>query len=409
MKSARQPNEFLRHERLRRGWSLDQTAENLRLLAFRLGQPEPGVDGNMVSRWERGLHQPAPCYVRLLSLLFNRSAAELGLPAPGDSPVLDRAGDTFELARHAVAGDVDPAAMESLERAVDRLCREYSTIRPTVLLPRVQQRLWQVDQSLRGRTTLSQHRQLLDASGWLHLLLSVLHYDLGDREAAEASRDAALYVGRDAEDPVIQAWAFETPAYFAIFEDRARDAVELIRAGRELAPEGTSVFAALNMQEARAWARLGDRKAAEEALGRGMAAIERLPAPEHPEHHFIFDPEKFAYYASTAYAWLGMAAQTEKYARQVIGRNDDPRRRNFWPGRVRGAYLDLALALAKEGRIDEAGQLGTQALDDCVLRSWILRRATDLHRAVASHRELQSVKEFDDRYLLARHEGTQRV
>jgi hypothetical protein len=160
------------------------------------------------------------------------------------------------------------------------------------------------------------------------------------------------------------------------------------------------------MQEARAWARLGDRKAAEEALARGLAAIERLPTPQHPEHHFVFDPDKFAYYASTAYAWLGMAAQTEKYASQVIGHNDDPRLRNFWPGRVRGAYLDLALALAKEGRIDEAGQLGTQALEDCVLRSWIMRRATDLHRTLGSHPELPSVKEFEERYLLARQGAT---
>jgi transcriptional regulator with XRE-family HTH domain len=404
-KSRRHPNELLRQERLNRGWSLDQMAEHLRVLAFRLGQPEPGVDGNMISRWERGLHQPAPRYVQLLSLLLDRSASELALRAPDESPTVARAGDTFELARKAAATDIDPAALESLERAVDRLSREYSSISPTLLLPRVQQRLWQVDQALRGRTTLSQHRQLLRASGWLHLLLAVLHYDVGDREAAEVSRDAALYVGRDVGDPVIQAWAFETPAYFALFEDRARDAIELIRAGREFAPEGTSVAAALHMQEGRAWARLGDKRAAEEALGRGLAAIERLPVPEHPEHHFVFDPAKFAYYASTAYAWLGMSAQTERYARQVIGQNDDPRRANFWPGRVRGAYLDLALALAKEGRLDEASELGVQALDDCVLRSWIMRRATHLHRLLVAHPELRSVKDFDERYLLARHEG----
>lgn len=48
--------------------------------------------------------------------------------------------------------------------------------------------------------SLTQHRRLLDAAGWLRVLLSVLHYDIGDREAAEASRDAALRFGQESGD-----------------------------------------------------------------------------------------------------------------------------------------------------------------------------------------------------------------
>jgi hypothetical protein len=122
---------------------------------------------------------------------------------------------------HATASDVDQAAIDTLVRAVDRLSREYSTVPPGILLPRVQQRLWQIDRLLGGRTTLGQHRQLLDAAGWLHILLSVLHYDIGDREAAEASRDAALRFGQESGDTEVQGWAFEAPAYFALFDGRA--------------------------------------------------------------------------------------------------------------------------------------------------------------------------------------------
>src|SRR5207248_7076583 len=107
------------------------------------------------------------------------------------------------------------------------------------------------------------------ASGLLHLLLAALHFDVGEREVAEASRDAALHLGRETRDREVQAWAFETSAYFAIFERRPREAIDLARAGRELAPAGTSAFAAVSMQEARAFARLGDRAAAEAALLRG--------------------------------------------------------------------------------------------------------------------------------------------
>jgi hypothetical protein len=55
----------------------------------------------------------------------------------------------------------------------------------------------------------------------LHILLSVLHYDIGDREAAEASRDAALRFGQESGDTEVQGWAFEAPAYFALFDGRA--------------------------------------------------------------------------------------------------------------------------------------------------------------------------------------------
>jgi tetratricopeptide (TPR) repeat protein len=377
-------------------------AQELHNLAFRLGEPEPAVDGNMISRWERGLHQPGPRYVRLLCLAFDEAPQALGLSGNATNRLPTRTEGTFDLSRNATASEVDPASIRSLDDAVDRLSREYSTVPPAPLLTRVQQRLWQIDHLRRSRMTLDQHRHLLETAGWLHILLAILHYDLGDREAAETSRDAALHFGRESENAEIQGWAFETPAYFALFDGRARDAIDLCIAGQDLAPQESSVFAALNMQEARAWARVGDRHAAEEALLRGSAALDQLPEPKHPDNHFVFDKDKFAYYASTTYAWLGMPKNTQRYASQVIEVNRDPRRPNFWPGRVKGAHLDLGLALAKRNRPDEASHEGLQALRDYAPRTWILRRAADLDRALASHSELPEVRDFHERFIEAR-------
>jgi hypothetical protein len=50
-------------------------------------EPEPGVDWNTVSRWERGVTRPYPYYTRLLCLLFDVSAAELGLVEEPQLPV----------------------------------------------------------------------------------------------------------------------------------------------------------------------------------------------------------------------------------------------------------------------------------------------------------------------------------
>src|SRR5438132_217094 len=102
------------------------------------------------------------------SALYDEAPEGLGLPIAAEDPVAGRASETFELAMQATASGLDQAAIDTLVRAIDPLSREYSTVLPCVLIPRVQQRLWQIDRLLGGRMTLDQHRQLLDAAGWLH-------------------------------------------------------------------------------------------------------------------------------------------------------------------------------------------------------------------------------------------------
>ena len=81
----RRPNLKLRRQRRLRGWSIDELADELCRLAGRLGEPLPGVNGSMVSRWERGVRSPRPRYVRLLCKLFDLPADELGLVEPDHS------------------------------------------------------------------------------------------------------------------------------------------------------------------------------------------------------------------------------------------------------------------------------------------------------------------------------------
>jgi hypothetical protein len=59
---------------------------------------------------------------------------------------------------------------------------------------------------------------------------------------------------------------------------------------------------------------------------------------------------------------------------------------------VRGAHLDLGLALAKQGHADEAAAEGLLALADYVPRTWILRRARDLDRALRARGEVREVR-----------------
>jgi transcriptional regulator with XRE-family HTH domain len=81
--------EALRSRRDELGWTQMRAALEIRTAADRAGQPDLPVDGNMVSRWERGI-RPSRFYVRWIVVAYGRSATELGLSAPPARRTLGR-------------------------------------------------------------------------------------------------------------------------------------------------------------------------------------------------------------------------------------------------------------------------------------------------------------------------------
>jgi hypothetical protein len=56
---GKRPNVLLRRQREQRGWSLKRVAEELCRLCEDEGQ-FPGVNENIIGKWERGVKRPAP-------------------------------------------------------------------------------------------------------------------------------------------------------------------------------------------------------------------------------------------------------------------------------------------------------------------------------------------------------------
>ena len=131
----------------------------------------------------------------------------------------DGLGEAVDLLRQIEASDLAPETLERVDRAVDRLCRSYSSSPPGEVRQEARRLLRRITLLLGGRLTLQQRRQLLVAAGWLSLLASALHYDVGDRAAADAAREVALQLGRQASHQEIMAWAFEAQAWFAVCDD----------------------------------------------------------------------------------------------------------------------------------------------------------------------------------------------
>src|SRR6266540_5621510 len=246
---------------------------------------------------------------------------------------------------------------------------------------------------------LAEHRRLLVAAGWLETLRATLAFDLHDLAAAEASRTVAHRLGVQAEHPEIVAWTLELRAWWALVAQRFREAIDFARAGQAAAPQRSSAMAQLAVQEARTWARLGDRRETTAALRRAAVTLAALPTPAHPEHHLVFDGSKLHFYAATCYAFLGMPDPAEEHAREVIYQCSDGR----WRGRLSSSHVDLALARVHRGEVDGAAEAGLRALTMFETPSpGTLWRSSDLHRALRPHRDVAEVADWRERYVLAR-------
>jgi tetratricopeptide (TPR) repeat protein len=262
------------------------------------------------------------------------------------------------------------------------------------------QRLRYIARMLDGRTTLHQHRELLVTAGWLALLLGCLHYDLGEREPAEAARQAAYQAGLQAGHGEIIAWSYELAAWFALTEGRYQGVVTFAEAGQQHAGL-TSAMVQLVLQKARGQARLGERQAVRAGLDRGAKLLEQLSPAGHPEHHFVFDHTKWIFYAATCYTWLGDDEPAEEHANEVIAYHTQPDGSSNAPMRTANSHMDLAVIHARRGNLDEAVCHGMTALGfERKTEASLLSRAADLDQVLCErypHEPLTA--SFHERYL----------
>jgi transcriptional regulator with XRE-family HTH domain len=317
--------------------------------------------------------------------------------ARGDEGVSDEL-EAIELASRVRSGDVSAATLDGLALGVHELCRRYTRVPPTALVDAVRGYRRHLFDLLEARMALRQRRELIVTAGWLSLLAACLHVDLGQPAAARESRRAAHDLGVDAGERQIVAWGLEVRAWQAILAGRHEDAVKLCDAGSDLAGRDTSAAVQLTAQEARAQARLGRARETHGALDRAAASCSRLPIPEHPDHHFTFDPQKLTSYTATALAWLGDGERAEPFAREVI----DLRQRGGRPRRVATARIDLALILAQQDRPEEACDLGQLALASGRLVRSNIWRAAELDDALGRYSDAPEVLTFHERYLNVR-------
>src|SRR5258708_6778414 len=166
-----------------------------------------------------------------------RTGRAMHLERPGTLPLAELIAQRRQAMDLSPTSDIGSVTLEGLELGIDNLCRSYTTARPEELLGPVRRYRGAVDRLLDARATLAQRRQLMVLGGWVSLLAACVHVDLGQREAAYASRLTAQRIGTQTENGELTAWAFEIGAWQALVDGHYDEAVSLCSRGSScLAP-----------------------------------------------------------------------------------------------------------------------------------------------------------------------------
>jgi len=189
----------------------------------------------------------------------------------------------------------------------------------------------------------------------------------------------ARQFGEQAGHGELVAWSFEIAAYFALVEGRYGDTVTLSEAGMERAGT-TNAAVQLALQAARGYARMGDSQA-REALAAGHVVLGRLPVPEHPDHHFVFDRGKYEFYVATILTCLGDDSAAREHAEEVVRQC---KASGGWPMRLCMTLVDLGVLAARAGDLDEAVSHGIAALRLPRRSAQLLPRAVELRHELAA-------------------------
>lgn len=329
-------------------------------------------DPGLISRLANGRQHPSPKIAALLDdVLGTGGTLTRSRPSAAPSAGRPEAGPddeiaAIEISRRAHTSDVGDVAVGRLEQAVDDLALAYPRTPPGELLARLRGYLDYTSGLLGGRVTLGEHRRLLVSTGWLSLLSATCLIDLRRFGAATAYLRTAAQLSRETGHAEIAAWCLETKAWQLITSGEYRRAAELAQAAQRTAPRDGSAYIQATGQEARAWARLGNARAARNALGRTEALVAPLPMPDRPEHHYQYDPAKSEAYTATTLAWMG-DPQAAGYARAVLEHLESGAEGPVRPRRAASARLDLALALTASDELDEAAETALTAVSSGLL------------------------------------------
>jgi tetratricopeptide (TPR) repeat protein/DNA-binding Xre family transcriptional regulator len=240
-------------------------------------------------------------------------------------------------------------------------------------------------------------RQLLIAVGELCQLAGWVASDAGLRSVAQRYYLAAMRAADAGGDRPLAAQAISSLAYQAASGDDARTAVVLARSAYEGARGTATATTQALLLERVAWAhaRAGELTQTERALDAVDRAFEDRRPAEDPPWVYWLDRDEIDVMAGRCYTELRRPAKAAPLLSAALERYGDSRAREA------ALYTSwLAESHLQAGEIDRTGETALRVLElaDRVNAARSDERLAYLHRALGPHRDVASVRAFDERY-----------
>jgi tetratricopeptide (TPR) repeat protein len=358
------PNIRLQERRARAHLTQEAVAEELARLAWVHQGIRAGVNADMVGKWERGEKRPSKFYRRLLCLLYECLAEELGWWEPAGTSELRRVGGLVvpppgfggrwpERPLH-----VSEATVHNLESVTAAYRRMYHTVAAHDLIDDVAQHAQTTAGFWRRTADPELRRSLAAAASEITMLAGRMSFfDLGRPSQAEPYYQDALEAAQDAGDRPMQAVVLGNKSFLPRSRGDFASALQLLDQAKRLVPDDPVVRSWAMALEAmtQAWAQeptqsLATLEAAETVLDAGT--------PEAAPAWFdYYDRPRLAGFKGQVHIRLAQPETAHAVLEEAMGALDPD------AAKQRACYLaDRATVCVDEGEVDQACQLGIQAL-----------------------------------------------
>jgi hypothetical protein len=389
-------------------------------VGIEVGERQLGITRNLVSRWEREGTSPRAPYPKLLCLLFQASAEELGLavPYPPATASIRIGGDTFEdggddverrdflrVAGAAAVGAFLPwrawpalpdGSLDDLVSITRRYCRLAPTVPSSTLLEAMLAHLRILMGLVGSARSQATRARVAAAVSEAAAFAGRLAFDVGDFPAFDRYyRLATSYAGR-AGDDTLAAYTLGSMSYWSVMGGDGEQGLSLMDQAKSLLPKHAppvveSWFGAF---EAGAQSKAGDTPKTLAALGRAEEAIGK--DQESWAWTVPLDFGRLTRHRGFCATRLGLPAVSIPALRQGLDK--------LGPHEIKWRALalsDLATSYILTGEIEEACGVAGEAFDvGMQLQSDpVLKRVGWIRRELRPWKKTKAVRELEEKMV----------